>query len=113
MKIVNLASIDDVLLLRRLERHLGRTISELSDDELKLLKWKFYDRDQSRFVDIFYVRGIEKRLGRKLTRIELIQEEVLNGVELIFPGGEREVVIFPRIHVPYDLLPSCAIGIEG
>lgn len=112
MRIVNQSSIDDVLLIKKLETAIGRTIAELTEDELKLIKWKFYDKDERRFVDIFYVRSVERRLGRKLTRIEIIQEEILNGVELLFPDGRREVVVFPRIHVPYDLLSKVGIQVE-
>lgn len=113
MNIVNLASIDDVSLLRKLERAIGRTIAQLTEDELKLVKWKFYDKDECRFRDWFYIRRIERRLGRKLTLVELIQEELMNGIELVFPDGMRELVVIPRIHFPYDLLSKEALTVES
>jgi hypothetical protein len=50
--------------------------------------------------DPLFVKRLERRLGRKLSEDELVQDEL----ELRFPNGQRDWIIIPKIVFPTDLL---------
>lgn len=53
--------------------------------------------------DMIELGVIEKRLGRKITDMEL-EEEASCSMQLDFPDGTREFVCLTRLNFPYDLL---------
>lgn len=60
--------------------------------------------------DMIFVRNLERRLGRRLTDIE-IEDDDPDGLEVRFPDGHREFVRIPILVFPDDLLSDPAVGI--
>lgn len=59
--------------------------------------------------DMLFINQLEKRLGRRLTEMEIEREEFDGELELFFPDGTREFIVFPRLILPDELMtkPLC------